>query len=52
MEPYTERSSIGQKGLFGRIVEIHDFHQGTPYYFNRLGKCQACNNRQNYYIVI
>jgi hypothetical protein len=32
-------------GLFGGIADIHDFHQGTPFYFNRLGKNQACNDR-------
>jgi hypothetical protein len=31
-------------GLFG-IAEIHDFHEGTAFYFNRLDKNQACNDR-------
>jgi hypothetical protein len=38
--------------LFGGIAEIHGFHQGTPFYFNGLGENQACNNRQNYLIMI
>ena len=32
-------------GLFGGVADIHAFHQGTPFYFNRLGKNQACNDR-------
>jgi hypothetical protein len=32
-------------GLFGGIADIHAFHQRTPFYFNRLAKNQACNNR-------
>jgi len=32
-------------GLFGGIADIHGFHQGTPFYFNRLGKNQAWNDR-------
>jgi hypothetical protein len=32
-------------GLFGGIADIHTFHQGTPIYFDRLGKNQACNDR-------
>ena len=36
--------------LFAGIAEIHGFHQGPAFYFNGLGKNQACNNRQNYLI--
>ena len=32
-------------GLFGGITDIHAFHQGTPFYFNRLGENQASNDR-------
>ena len=32
-------------GLFGGIADIHTFHQGTPFYFNRLGENQACSDR-------
>ena len=39
-------------GLFGGIGDIHDFHQRTLFYFNRLDKNQAYNNRRNYHIII
>jgi hypothetical protein len=32
-------------GLFGGIADIHAFHQGVPFYFNRLGENQACSDR-------
>ena len=25
-------------------MDIHGFHQGTPFYFNRLGENQVCND--------
>jgi len=45
MDPYTEGSGIGQRGLFGRIAGIHDFHQGTSLNVNRLSKTEAMYNR-------
>ena len=39
-------------GLFGRIGGIHDFHHRKPFYFNRLGKTHANNDRRNYHIII
>jgi len=38
--------------LFGGIVDIHGFRHRIPFYFNRLSKNQACNNRRNYLIII
>jgi hypothetical protein len=38
--------------LFGGIVNIHGFYQGTPFYFSRLSKIQAWDDRQNYLITI
>jgi len=45
MEPYTEASSIGQKGLFVRIADIHDFHHRNPLNVNRLSKTETLYNR-------
>ena len=45
MELYTKASSIGQKGLFGRIAENHDFHHRNPLNVNRLSKTEALYNR-------
>ena len=35
-----------------RRCGIHALNYGIPLYFDRLDKKKACNNRQNYYIVI
>ncbi len=32
-------------GLFGGIADIHGFHQGTPFYFNKLGRNRAWDDR-------
>jgi hypothetical protein len=45
MEPYTKASGIGQKGLFVRIAEIHDFQHRTPLNVNKLSKTEAMYNR-------
>jgi hypothetical protein len=39
-------------GLFRGVMEIHVLNYEIPLYFKRLGKRKACNNKQNYYIVI
>lgn len=52
MEPYAQGSSIGQKGLFGGIADIQDFHHRSPLNLNRLSKTEAFYNRQNYSIII
>jgi hypothetical protein len=36
----------------GGITDIDAFHQGTSFYFSRLGKNQACNDRKNYPVTI
>ena len=33
-------------------MDIHDLNGGILFDFNRLGNNQACNDRQNYYIII
>jgi len=34
------------------IGDIHDFHHRKPFYFNRLDKTHASNDRRNYHIII
>jgi hypothetical protein len=38
--------------LFGGIAGVHGFYQGTPFYFNRLSKIQAWDDRRNCLIII
>ena len=34
------------------IVDIHDFHPGSPFYFKGLSKDQVLHAMQNYHIII
>jgi len=55
LRPWSSAAGISfpkTTGLFGGIGDIHDFHQRTLFYFNRLDKNQAYNNRRNYHIII
>jgi hypothetical protein len=54
LRPWSRVVGIGfpKKITLSGIVDIHDFHPGSPFYFKGLSKDQVLHAMQNYHITI